>query len=97
MIRVQQARLGRPQALLGEPKDLPHDAAARREGADLVAHAQRVTRARGLAVHSHVVRFARGLGQRSRLEQARSKQEAIEPYGLAQRFTGCVSLRSDFT
>ncbi len=97
MIGVEQASFRRTQALLGELQDFPDDAATRREGAYLIAHAQRVARARELAVDSHVVRFARSLRQRARFEQARSKQEAVEPYGLAQRFTGYASLHVGFT
>ncbi len=74
MIGIQQASLWRPQPLLRELQDFPNDAAARREGADLVAHAQRMARARGLAVDSYVVCFTRRLSQRARLEQARRKQ-----------------------
>ena len=73
MIGIKQARFWRAQALLGELQDLPHDLAARREGTDLVAHAQRVARARGLAVDLHVVRFARRLCERARLEQPRGE------------------------
>lgn len=65
MIGIEQTSFRRPQALLRELQDFPDDAAARREGADLVAHAQRMARARRLAVDSHVVRFARGLSQRA--------------------------------
>src|SRR4051812_39743785 len=97
MIGVQQARLWRPQALVGELQDLPDDVPAWRQGADLVAHAERVARARELAVDAHVVGFARGLSKRARFEQARSKQEAIEPHRLRQRFTSSASLRGDLT
>jgi hypothetical protein len=97
MIGVEQASFRRAQAFFRELQDFPDDASARREGADFVADAERVARARGLAVDSHVVRFARGLSERPRLEQARSKQEAIEPHRLAQRLTGSASLNGNFT
>lgn len=73
MIGIQQARLRGSQAFVRKLQDLPDDLTARRKSADLVAHAQRVTRPRRLAVHAHVVRFAGRLGERARFEQARSK------------------------
>jgi hypothetical protein len=65
MISVQEARFWCAQALLRKAQDFPDDAAARREGSYLITHAQRVARARGLAVDSHVVCFARRLCQRA--------------------------------
>jgi len=97
MIGIEQASFGRTQALLCELQDFPDDAAARRECSYLVAHAQRVARARGLAVDSHVVRLASRLSQRARLKQSRREQEPIEPHRLAQRFTGSASLNGGFT
>jgi len=84
VIRVEAPRLGRPEALFGERQDFPHDAAARGKCPNFVTDAQRVTRARRLSVHLHVVGFAGRLRERSRFEQARGEQEAIESHRLVQ-------------
>src|SRR4051794_26817019 len=97
MVGVEQASFRRTQALFCELQDLPDDAAPRRESADLVTDSQRVTRTRGLAVDAHVVGFESRLRERARLEQARSKQVAVEPHRLTQRFTDSASWSGDFT
>ena len=94
MIGIQQPRLRRGQALVRKLQDFPDDRASRREGTDLVSHAQRVARTGRLAVDAHVVRFASRLGKCARFEQARSKQEAIESHRLRQRFTSSASLNA---
>lgn len=78
MVFVQELRQGGGQAFVRQPFDQEHHGPARREGPYFVADFDQLARLGVNVVDAHVARFAGGLRQRARLENARGRQPTID-------------------